>query len=166
MADVPRSAIQRFDHIQPVNNGSQALLQTGAFLAGPKSSEIKNWFTDARLAQLETFFRYGHAKPIDAFSFQTPSAGNRAMTVRVRLHGGHHANFAANLSANRTQVVRESIEIDLTMVLEALRRVKVSDVKIHADRATVRLTTGSRTTFTELQKEEGQWRVASAPGGH
>jgi len=51
-------------------------------------------------------------------------------------------------------------------VLEALRRVKVSDVKIHADRATVRLTTGSRTTFTELQKEEGHWRVASAPGGH
>src|SRR6266436_1045440 len=111
---VSRSAIKRFDHIQPVNNWSQALLQTSAFLAGPKSSETKNGFADARMAQLETFFRHSHAKPIDAFSFQTPSAGNRAMTVRVRLHSGHHANFASNLIANHAQVVRESIEIDLS----------------------------------------------------
>ena len=49
-------------------------------------------------------------------------------------------------------------------VLQALRNVKVSDVRIQGDHATAVLTTPSRTTFTDLQKEDGHWRVAAAPG--
>ena len=49
-------------------------------------------------------------------------------------------------------------------VLQALRKVKVTDVKIQGDHATAVLTTPSRSTFTDLQKEQGHWRIAAAPG--
>ena len=49
-------------------------------------------------------------------------------------------------------------------VLAALRKVKVTDVKIQGDHATAVLATAARSTFTDLQKEHGHWRIAAAPG--
>src|SRR5258708_24347956 len=42
-AGVPCRTIQRLDHVQPVDNRSQLLVQASILLAFPKSSETKNW---------------------------------------------------------------------------------------------------------------------------
>jgi hypothetical protein len=49
-------------------------------------------------------------------------------------------------------------------VLDALKKTKISDVKVTGSRATAKLASGVSTTVTQLQKEGGSWKITGAPG--
>lgn len=48
--------------------------------------------------------------------------------------------------------------------LDALRKVKYSDVKVQGSTAQVKLTSGKSSTTATLLKEGGGWKVSGAPG--
>jgi hypothetical protein len=48
--------------------------------------------------------------------------------------------------------------------VEAMRHAKLSDVKVHGDSATVKLTARGGQSVATLTKQDGDWKVSSAPG--
>jgi Domain of unknown function (DUF4878) len=63
---------------------------------------------------------------------------------------------AAAIEAIRTQAGQPA--------MDALKKVKVSDVKVNGDSATVKLTSGKNSSTATLKKEGGGWKVSGAPG--
>src|SRR5207245_10167450 len=49
--------IERFDHIETINNRREMFAQASRFLAAPKSAETKNWPRNSGLPSLDSFFR-------------------------------------------------------------------------------------------------------------
>jgi len=48
--------------------------------------------------------------------------------------------------------------------MDKLKKLTYSDAKVTGDTATVKLTSGSRTSTANLKKEGGSWKVSGAPG--
>jgi uncharacterized protein DUF4878 len=63
---------------------------------------------------------------------------------------------AAAIEAIRTQAGQPA--------MDALKKVKVSDVKVNGNTATARLSTGKNSSTATLKKEDGAWKVSGAPG--
>ena len=51
-----------------------------------------------------------------------------------------------------------------TTVVQALKKTKISEIKVDGDRASAKLTSGVNTSRAVLQKEDGEWHVAAVPG--
>src|ERR1700730_875436 len=103
-ARVPGGEIERFNPVEAVNDWCQVPLQASALLTLPKSTKTENWPGNSGSSQFYSFFRQGHAEPVDAFSFQTPSTGHGAVTVRVRFHRSHHLLLATDMFAYHAQI--------------------------------------------------------------
>jgi hypothetical protein len=48
--------------------------------------------------------------------------------------------------------------------IDALKKTKISDVKVDGDTATAKLASGSGSTTTVLKKEGGDWKITAIPG--
>jgi hypothetical protein len=49
-------------------------------------------------------------------------------------------------------------------VLDALKKSKISDVKVNGDRATASVSSATGSSVTHLRKQGGSWHIAGAPG--
>jgi hypothetical protein len=49
-------------------------------------------------------------------------------------------------------------------VLDALKKTKISDVKVTGDRATASLSSAAGSSVTQLQKVGSSWKITGAPG--
>jgi hypothetical protein len=67
----------------------QAVTQCESLLSFPETAEAEDQFSNAGLSQLDSFFREGDSKPIDAFLFETLRALYGTVSVGVCLDDRH-----------------------------------------------------------------------------
>src|ERR1051325_1955961 len=88
------------------------MLQKQTFLLAPKAAQTQDWPRNSALSQLNSFFRQGHAKPVNALSFESARAFNCAVAVSIRLDRSENFHAVADVFTNDAQVVRQRVEID------------------------------------------------------
>src|SRR5581483_5999651 len=105
-------AIERFDHVEAINDRRQPMLQKRAFLTRPKTAETENRPCNPVASQLNSLFRQRDTEPIAAFAFQTMGTLNRAVPVSIGFDGRENLHVAADVFSDESVVVRERAEID------------------------------------------------------
>src|SRR6185436_13360572 len=98
--------IERFNRIQPVNDGGQVILQANILLAFPKTAETKNWLLDSRASEFDAFLWQRYTKPVSPFLLQAACARHGAVSVGVRLHRRQNSYVLSQLVSKCVKIVR------------------------------------------------------------
>jgi hypothetical protein len=108
-----RCAIECFDHVQPVDNGYELMLQAGRCLFSPKTGKTKYGPGNICVSEFNSLFGQGNAKPVSAFALKPSRTLHSAVAVGVSLHHSHHVHIRADAIFDELEIGSECVEVDL-----------------------------------------------------
>jgi hypothetical protein len=100
---------------------------------------------------------------LDAFAKGDGSKSCDLMTTKTRAQFVDRVKVITDTSdcGKSIEAIRKQAG---TTVMKALEETEISEVEVDGDRASAKLTNGANTSRAQLEKEDGEWRVAAVPG--